>query len=291
MRMNEGFRVDPSLVSIMLIVLISSALVVFSLASEKIESPVVILKNIFPPVLFSQASVSTRERMDFSLSLAARQNIATLEIQYSILVQVEPRFAAENASSPDPQTMAADISPISALIEATENEDVPYEALEVEGSVRNLSYSGIFYDFPIVRLYSDPSVSPEVYTSFLVFQNETGTLYFEGISDFFLNRLGGYADIQLPEEDMAKSAITSLRIRRNENVTSYSSAPDAPTGWGNMEEAPEFGRVIFGDVKKHDTFSVDFTVDTPRRPQKWSAQVIRIYADGELVDMVVNIIE
>ena len=289
--MKIGFRVDPSLISIMLIVLISSALVIFSLASEKIESPVVILKNIFPPVLFSQASVTTRERMDFSFSLAARRNIETLEIQYSTLIQVEPSLKAENTSGESLRAIAKGISPIAALLEATENQYVPYEAVEVEGSVRNLRYRGIFYDFPIVRLYSDPSTSPEVYTSFLVFENETGIVYMEGISDFFLNRLGGYADIQLPEEDMAKSAIASLRIRRNEDATSYSSSADAPAGWSSMEEAPEFGRVVFSEVKKHDTFSVDFTVETPRRPQKWSAQVIRVYADGELVDTLVNMIE
>ncbi len=270
--------------------MISSALVVFSLAGEKIDSPVVILKNIFPPVLFSQASVTTRERMDFSLSLAARRNVDTLEIQYSTLIQVEPRFTA-NASGKSIQDIATTISPIFALIDATENDKVLYEAVEVEGSIRNLSYTGIFYDFPVVRLYSDPSASPEVYTSFLVFENETGVIYMEGISDFFLNRLGGYAEIQLPEEDMAKSAIASLRIRRNEDVTSYSSSEDAPAGWTSMEEAPHFGRVIFQDVKKHDTFSVDFTVETPRRPHKWSAQVIRVYADGELCDIMVNVIE
>jgi hypothetical protein len=275
----------------MLIVLITSALVVFSLAREKIDSPVVLLKNIYPPVLYSQASVRTKQRMDFSMSLAARRNMEVLEVQYSTLVQTDPIFVRENVTTAGIALIAEAISPISTLSQATDSGDLPPEVTEVQASIGNLSYRGLFYDFPVGRLYSHPSISPEVYTSFLVLEDQDEVLYFEGISDFFLHRLGGYVDIDLPEEDQGESSIAQLRIRRNSEVVSYSSSVDAPSGWKEMSGAPEFGRVTFNDVRKDDTFSVDFTVEIPKRPQKWSAQVIRIYADGELSDILVNIIE
>jgi len=288
--MKKGLQIDTSLISIMLIVLISSTLVVFSFAREKIESPVVILKNIYPSVLFSQASVTTRERMDFSFSLAARRDIETLEIQYITLVQTLPVYMGGDQTGDTLEEIAKGISPIGKMIEATENDLVPYQVLSVEGSIRNLSYSGIFLDFPIVRLFNDPSSSGQVYSSFLVFENGTDILYFEGISDFFLYRLGGFVDVDLPEGDEDKSAISILRIRKNDDVTSYSSAIGAPSDWLGMEQTPDFGRVVFEDVAKHDTFSIDFTVEIPRRPPMWSAQVIRVYADGELVDTEVNLV-
>ncbi|MFQ6079925.1 MAG: hypothetical protein ACE5NJ_12455, partial [Thermodesulfobacteriota bacterium] len=154
--MKEGFKIDASLVSIMLIVLISSALVVFSFAREKIDSPVVILKNLYPEVLFSQASVTTRERMDFSFSLAARRDIEKLEIQYATLVQVDPIFLEGNKTGETIEGIAEEIVPIHALIEATKNNRVPYSKKAVEGSIKNQSYAGLFYDFPLVRLYSEP---------------------------------------------------------------------------------------------------------------------------------------
>jgi hypothetical protein len=289
--MGKGLQIDSSLISIMLIVLITSALIVFSFAREKIDNPVVILKNLYPSVLYSQASVTTREKMVFSFSLAARRDIETLEIQYVTLVQTDPVFTGGNQTGTDLREIAEGISPIGNMIEATGNDLVPYEVLEAEGSVRNLSYPGFFFDFPLTRLFNDPQSSGQVYTSFLVLENGTDIVYFEGISDFFLYRLGGFVDVDLPEGDEQKSAIASMRIRRNEETTSYSSATDAPSGWQGMEETPEFGRAIFKDVVKHDTFTIDFTVEIPRRPQDWSAQVIRVYADGILVGMEVNLVE
>ncbi len=277
----------------MVIVLISSALVVFSFAREKIDSPVVVLKNIYPEKIYSQASVTTRERMDFSFSLAARRGIKTLEIQYVTLVQTDPIYIDKNLSEVVASLgqVCRNIAPIVALIEETENDYIGHDVLPVEGGLKNLSYMGLFYDFPIVRLYSDPTLSGQIYTSFLVIDNGTDILYFEGISDFFLNRLGGFVDLHLPEGDEMKSAIASLRIRRNNNATSYSSAADAPDDWRTMEDTPNFGRVIFSNAEKHDTFSIDFSIETPRRPQKMSAHVIRVYADGELVETVLNLME
>jgi hypothetical protein len=290
--MDRGLRVDASLISIMIIVLISSGLVVFSFAREKIDSPVVVLKNIHPTKLYSQASVTTRDRMDFSLSLAAREDVETLEIQYTTLVQVNPVFVDPNQTLEGTVgEIAEGIAPIRALIQETSNDLVPHDVLEAEGSVKNLSYEGLFYDFPLLRLYADPAISGTVYTSYLVFHNATHVTYFEGISDFFINRLGGYVEVELPEGDEMKSSIESLRIRRDDNVTSYSSADDAPAGWKDIEDTPPFGRVVFREVKKHETFSIDFTIEIPRRPQKMAAQVVRIYADGELVDMAVNLME
>ena len=289
--MRERLRVDSSLVSIMLIVLISSALVVFSLAHEKIESPVELLKNVFPKKLFSEASVTTTERMDFSFSLSARRDMKLLEIQYATLVQVEPVFVTGARPEGSLEEIAQGILPVRALLDETENSYVPYEAIEVKASYRNFTFDGLFYDFPLVRLYSDPDTSGQVYTSFLILRNGTDIIYLEGISDFFLNKLGGFVGVEFPGGKELRSAISSLRIRRNENMTSYSSAVEVPDGWKDIAETPPFGRVTFADVLRNDTFSVDFTVETPKRPQKMSAHVIRVIADGKVCEVAVNLME
>jgi len=275
----------------MLIVLISSALVVFSLAHEKIESPVELLKNVFPKKLFSEASVTTTERMDFSFSLSARRDMKLLEVQYATLVQADPVFVTGAQPGGSLREIAQGILPIRALIDETENSYVPYEAIEVKASYRNLTYDGLFYDFPLVRLYSDPDTSGQVYTSFLILRNGTDIIYLEGISDFFLNKLGGFVGVEFPGGKELRSAISSLRIRRNENMTSYSSAVEVPDGWKDIAETPPFGRVTFADVLRNDTFSVDFTVETPKRPQKMSAHVIRVIADGKVCEVAVNLME
>jgi len=288
---RERLRVDSSLVSIMLIVLISSALVVFSLAHEKIESPVELLKNVFPKKLFSEASVTTTERMGFSFSLSARRDMKLLEVQYATLVQVEPVFVTGARPEGSLEEIAQGILPIRALLDETENSYVPYEAIEVKASYRNFTFDGLFYDFPLVRLYSDPDTSGQVYTSFLILRNGTDIIYLEGISDFFLNKLGGFVGVEFPGGKELRSAISSLRIRRNENMTSYSSAVEVPDGWKDIAETPPFGRVTFADVLRNDTFSVDFTVETPKRPQKMSAHVIRVIADGKVCEVAVNLME
>jgi len=290
--MRERLRVDASLVSIILMVLISSALVVFTLAQEKIESPVVVLKNVYPKKIYSEASVTTKERMDFSLSLAARRDIKTLEIQYATLVQVDPVFAAEGVDLKRPlPELAREILPIRALMDETENPYVPYEAFDVKASWRNVTYDGLFLDFPLVRLYSNPKMSGQVYTSFLILRNATDIIYFEGISDFFLNRFGGFVGVEFPGGKEPASAISSLEIHRNADKASFSSAQPLPEGRREMAEAPDFGRVTFTDVLRYDTFSVDFTVETPRRPAKMSAHVIRVIADGSTCEILVNLME
>ena len=289
--MRERLRVDSSLVSIMLIVLISSALVVFSLAHEKIESPVELLKNVFPKKLFSEASVTTTERMDFSFSLSARRDMKLLEIQYATLVQVEPVFVTGARPEGSLEEIAQGILPVRALLDETENSYVPYEAIEVKASYRNFTFDGLFYDFPLVRLYSDPDTSGQVYTSFLILRNGTDIIYLEGISDFFLNKLGGFVGVEFPGGKELRSAISSLRIRRNENMTSYSSAVEVPDGWKDIAETPPFGRVTFADVLRNDTFSVDFTVETPKRPQKMSAHVVQVTVDGKVCEVAVNLME
>jgi len=275
----------------MLIVLISSALVVFSLAHEKIESPVELLKNVFPKKLFSEASVTTTERMDFSFSLSARRDMKLLEIQYATLVQVEPVFVTGARPEGSLEEIAQGILPVRALLDETENSYVPYEAIEVKASYRNFTFDGLFYDFPLVRLYSDPDTSGQVYTSFLILRNGTDIIYLEGISDFFLNKLGGFVGVEFPGGKELRSAISSLRIRRNENMTSYSSAVEVPDGWKDIAETPPFGRVTFADVLRNDTFSVDFTVETPKRPQKMSAHVVQVTVDGKVCEVAVNLME
>lgn len=286
--------VDASLVSIMLIALISSGLIVLSLAGEEVRRPLEVLKNVHPERLHAFGSVTTKEKMDFSLGLLARGEFRTLEIQYATLVQANPSFTQENltVSGLSAPEIASMIRPVAILLAETDNELVPFEEIEVQVVKGNRTYEGVFYDFPLVRLYSNPSLSDKVYTSFLILGNGTQPLYFAGYSEFFLKRFGGFLDIQRPlGAPEITSSIQKLRIWRNDNATSYSSAEDAQEGWRSIDELPDFGTVVFQGVRKNERFSIDFTIEIPERPSGMIAQVIRIYADGEMVGNVVNLLE
>ena len=213
-------KVDAGLVSLMLIILITSGMVVLTLAHEKVESPVLILKNTYPPRLYTMASVTSKEKMDFSFSVAARRPIGRLEIQYSILTQEEPIFAGEEPEESSPEDIGRSIMPIKELFKWTDNEQVPNEIIPVEVKYGNLTLRGAFFDFPMLRMFTSPDLSGLVFTSFLILKNNTDVLYFEGISDFFFNRLGGFVEVELPEGVEVRSSIESMRIRRNNNVTS-----------------------------------------------------------------------
>jgi len=284
-------KVDAGLVSLMLIILITSGMVVLTLAHEKVESPVLVLKNTYPPRLYTMASVTSKEKMDFSFSVTARRRIGRLQIQYSTLAQGEPVFVGEKPEGASPEDIGLSITPISELFKWTENEQVPNEIIPVEVKYGNRTLEGAFFDFPMLRMFTAPDLSGLVFTSFLVLKNNTDVLYFEGISDFFFNRLGGFVEVELPEGVEVRSSIESMRIRRNNNVTSFSSAPELPAGWKPIEDLPSFGTIGFSDVEEDETFSIDFTIDTPKRPRGLIAQVVRVYADGDLVEIVVNLIE
>ncbi len=288
--MREAFGMDASLISIILIVLITSALVVFTLAQEDIESPVEVLKNIYPEKMYSQASVTTREKMDFSFTVAARREMKSLEIQYVTLIETDPPATSLQPGSPLEQ-IAENISTIATLSRESQNPYLEREVRPLDVHFQNTNYQGLFYDFPVVRYYSTSDTTDQVVTSFLILDNGTNILYFEGISDFYIHRLGRYASTSIPAEERNRSSIDGLRIRRNENVTYFSSAPDVPSDWLPITSVPEKGRVVFRDVEKHDTFSIDFTIEIPRRPAGVSGHVIRVYADGELSAMRLNLVE
>ncbi len=288
--MRDSLGLDASLGSIILIVLISSALVVFTLAQEEVESPVTILKNQYPSRIYSQASVTTREKMDFSFSVAARKKLARLGIQYVTLVETDPVPGPLNPSS-SWEGILGNISALKALTKESGNPYLETEVRSIEVEHGNWSYEGVFYDFPVVRFYASPECSDQVLTSFLMLKNETHVLYFEGISDFYIHRLGRYYGISLPQEERNRSSIDRMKIRRNQEVATYSSAQDAPPGALPITEVPEKGRVVFDDLEEHDTISIDFTIEIPRRPSGLSAHLIRIYADGQPVEMRLNLVE
>ncbi len=280
---------DSGLVSVFVIVLITSGLVVLTLAGERVEDRIVILKNDYPEKLLPQASLTSSERMDFSFGLLARSDFTSLEIQYSILTGEELPSSASTDGSLD--GVASSVQVISSLIKETGNQIVPFDRLPVDVKWGDGRLEGLLLDFPLVRLYTDPSLSSEVRTSFLLLRNGTDVLYFEGTSDFYFNRLGGSFGFLLPGGTPLRSTIDKLRIWRDEEVLSYTSAPVVPAGWLDIHESPDFGRVIFQDVRKNERLSVDFTVETPERPAGILVQVIRVYADGELLHMETNMIE
>jgi hypothetical protein len=296
LRFNHGWAamnlsVDSSLAAITLIVLITSALIVLTIAKEDIEERYVILKNEFPERLKAQASLTSSEKMGFSFGILLREDFTLAEIQYSILCQRELPSLTNASVDSDLEDIAASVPAVSMLVKETGNDIVPFSKEEVEAEHGDEQFEGLFFDFPVVRMYTDPSLSSGVRTSFLFLEDSEETLYFQGCSDFYFNRLGGLFGFVLPDGTPVRSTIEELRIWRDEEATSYTSAAVVPTGWKDIYESPDFGTVAFEDVKKNEKFSVDFTVETPERPAGLIAQVIRVFADGELLHIQINLIE
>ncbi len=284
-------RVDAGLLSLMIIILVTSGMVILTLAHEKVKSPVLLLKNTYPPKLYTMASVTSKERMDFAFSIAARRPIGRLEMSCTTLSQAQPTFVSGSAQGDSPKDIGMSIRPIEELMKRTENKFVHNEILPVEVTYGNKTMKGAFFDFPTLRMFTSPEISGLIFTSFLVVKNDTNVLYFQGISDFFFNRLGGFVDVELPAGVQVRSPIESMRISSDNNVTSYSSAPELPVGWRPITDLPSFGTVRFSHVPEDETFSIDYTIDTPKRPRGLIAQVIRVYADGDLAKIVVDVIE
>lgn len=286
-----NLSVDSSLAAIIAIVLITSALIVLTIAKEDVEERYVILKNEFPERLKAQASLTSSEEMGFSFGILLREDFTSVEIQYSILSQGELPSPTNASMDGGLEDVVASVPAVSMLVNETGNDIVPYHKKEVEAEHGDEQLEGLFFDFPVVRMYTDPSLSSGVRTSFLFLENGEEVLYFQGCSDFFFNRLGGLFGFILPDGTPVRSTIEELRIWRDEEATSYTSAAVVPSGWKDIYESPDFGIVTFEDVKKNEKFSVDFTVETPERPAGMLAQVIRVFADGELLHLQINLIE
>ncbi len=275
---------DKRVIGLALMSLIVSALIVFTLAGERADQPVEILKNQYPSVL--PAGETT-----FTFSLVARQRIANLEIRFLTATPVVP--GQGDLVDPDlrygpgdtPRQVLANVAKLVWFTNRSAALGIhPYE---IAGTFEHGDAQSAFllqdYSIPLQAVLGEDAalVPPLVFGAIM---NETGhARYLEGRPDFF-----AFPGLN----------INVLTISHNDDEVRY--VPDEKVWEGSdrlpMSQAPR-GTLKLRSVERDDTVTVIATIDPKTFPppsyRKDIAliQVILIYVDGDLFgEPIVNVV-
>ena len=262
---------DSRLAGIAIMVVILSTAGVVTLAVVRREPvPVVMLQNEYPERITNIDREG--ERFSFAHAFFIRRDVAELELRFTLL-----------HSSPPPQIQGngTDYSfenyvDIGILRDYLGVDAVPLDLFEADvdedpgGSVIHVCDLGL-----TLQCYSAPGSTGSLSGVFGQLVNGTADpVFLGGVSDFFYER---------------EKNVEYLVVARGEHEDAYSSAE----GQKPIGDAPKGGTVILQDLRKGEMVVVEFTV-VPRIEQMpertWNKnydrefyQVIRAYADGELI--------
>lgn len=126
--------------------------------------------------------------------------------------------------------------------------------------------------------YLPPSAGPEAYGSYLVFavlRHAGNVSFYEGASDFYLNRLGSMGEVKVERRNESW-------LYENPNVIIPRSSE-----YVHVREAPSFGTVVFENVGTEETLRVIFTTRHLSGP---GMLVARLWVDGEVQDDYFNLV-
>jgi hypothetical protein len=270
---------DSRPAGIALVVLILSTAVVVTLAVIRPEpAPVVLLQNSYPQRITSIEREG--ERFHFAHAFFVRRDMAELEIRFSLL---------HSSPMPEIEGNGTDHSfsnyvEIGILRDYLGIDEIPFDQFDAEvdggpgGCVIRVCDLG-----RTLQCHSSPGSTDSLWDAFGQFVNGTGDPSFlRGISDFFYER----------EEN-----VEYLVVARGKDEDSYSSTG----GQEPIGNAPKGGTVILQDVRKGEMVVVEFSVVPHKEhmPERtWNRnydrefyQVIRAYADGELIVAKANRVE
>ena len=287
-------KVDKRLIGLAAVSLILSTLIMITIAREKIEKPIEVLKNEYPSAL------RPSEKSTFSFAVVARKEFQYAAFRFSLLAQkslrfndmVDPRRTFNASSSPD------EVLDNVVKIRWLRNQTEPL-GIKPERTYREFDYEGtkckmVLYDFgPLLEPLTTPDAVRRTPLTYAAIIDENGEwYYFEGTPGFFYR----------PEDNMV-----SLSISHNTNETDYLPDDQIWEGSGRLpiSQAPP-GGLDYAKVHKDDTFTVIFTVEadtsnlpagfgsSPAPPRKNIAliEVVKIYLDGKLYDQpIFNLIQ
>ncbi len=276
-----GSVMESKLAGMIIIVLVISAAAVFTIASmRKEKTTVVMLQNDYPPKLIDIEKEG--KQMTFSHGFLARRDLVEVEIRFSFLHSSPEPALFNNQTEPSFRNYLQ-VAYLEKYLGGYEWLCADEFETDLEGDKKgNRAH---FYDVGrTLHLFSSPSSAGSLASVFGTVAAENGNLtYYRGFSDFFFER---------------KDTIRYLVVSHRGNETSYSSSR---SGQGNIADAPKGGTVILHYLKKGDMVVVEFSVEPDRDhlPERaWDPnynqeilEVIRVYADGELVLTKVNVIE
>ena len=270
-------KIDRGFIGVLLIAIVISTVFMGFVTVEKAKTGVEIIKNKYPTTM----KTSIQERHTFVVNVIARKSFEEVRLKFSCLRKMEPAFMDPNITEEPGVTLdeiAAEITPIKTCMSAGKSSPLGFQREIIEVNINGTLIEALMYDFGEViaagQEGTDFSFAP---TSYILWRDEEGNLtYYQGASDFFLNR---------------NESMESLVISYNDNETTYRSAKetagtmDTPT----VAEGPKLGTVKYPKVKKDDRMYVMFAINSLSVPEhKGMIQVIRVYGDGELIVYVVN---
>jgi len=285
-------KIDKRIAGLAMVSVILSTLIMITIARERIEKPLQILKNDYPAVI-EQGRKST-----FSFAAVSRKGFEDLQLRFSMLSQKTLKFnemldpRKEYNATDDPEDVLNNVVKLSWLKNQTSqlgigpekfNQTLFFKGTECKMVIWD--YSGVLESLSGKKLVLD---IPLIYAAII---DENGeAYYFEGGSTFFFN----------PQDN-----IISLSISHNTNETGY--LPDDQIRQGTklpLSQAPKGGVLDYKSVDKDDTFTIIFTIDPEKLPSGFGfapspnrlgisvVQVIRAYLDGELLDPpIINLME
>lgn len=272
---------DRGLLGTLLVCLVASSVLVMLLLGERARSSLTILKVEYPD-RFSTGVLSR-----FALNLLARKDIEDLVVRYSYLYRVSgpaidellktDGFNQSVLSDQDPYKFLRLPKGMVPLMQElpedvwfeTQRATVPYTYRD-QFQTREVGLSIRFYDFSRMVQWSPASASPGIYaasTAFALLSIETGNIsYFQGTSDFYLNRDDSTSDIE-----MGKDGEASLYL--NPKMREISGE------FAHVNNGPPFGTARFGGLRKGQRAYLSFTTRDIVVP---AIQVIRFWINGEL---------
>ncbi len=282
-------RFDERVIGLAVVSLILSTLTVLTIAREKVESPLEVLRNEYP------SAIVANQRATFSFAVVAREGFEDLLLRFSILTQktlrpedlVDPQrqYSAED----DPEEVLNNAVKVAWLRNQTEWLGIRPEKFSHTFEFQGIGCRMVLWDYSsILESLSGQQLAlraPLTYGAIL--DENGGHYYFEGESGFFF----------IPQKN-----VVSLSIAHNTDQTGYLRDDEVrPESKLPISQAPR-GVLNYKAVKKDDTFTVTFTVDPRAFPASFAStplpgradisvvQVIRAYLDGVLLDQpIINI--
>jgi hypothetical protein len=279
--------VDTRIVGLALISLILATLIIITIARERIDEPIEIFENEFPPVSST-----------FKFALVAREKFENVQIRFAILWErtleynqkVDPKKEF-NTSSTTEEVLANSIK-LSWYRNETALLDIEPEVFDLEMELGGTPTRILIEDYSsmIDSLSGREAIlgSPLIYGAIV---DENGEEYnLEGISGFFVN----------PTDN-----IISLRISHNEEEQNYIPDEQIWEGYDRLplSTAPKGGILSYENVEKDDRLSILLTAASRVVPEGFGRvvgpgkanfaciEMIRIYLDGELYgEPILNLI-
>jgi len=286
-------KVDKRILGLAAVSVILSTLIMLTIARERIERPIEILKNDYPSVL-EEGRKST-----FSFAMVARQKFQNLQIRFSILNAMSPKYAQmvdpkrSFNSSNQPQDVLDNLVKLGWLFNETKLMGLEPERFNHTFQFQGTECRMAVYDFGnVLESVTGRDVAlaaPMIYGAIIDANDKA--YYLSGESDFFFT----------PKEN-----VLSLSISHNADEQNYIPDDQIWEGAKRMpiSKAPVGGVLDYGPVAKDDTFTVIFTVEPDSRymPEGFGQtggdkpisfiQMIRIYLDGKLYgEPIINVMQ